>query len=123
MSGGAVGDYIFNCPSMTEVVPETVGQFTGLLDMNGKEIYEGDIVASVLGRYGQIISIGDVQFDCGVFGVEWIDDNKDRSMVGGWGQRHNLRSFDDDIIDRIEVIGNIHERKHLLITEISKSND
>ncbi|MBE3116911.1 hypothetical protein IMZ68_06870 [Candidatus Bathyarchaeota archaeon] len=71
-----------------EVIPETVEQFTGLLDKNGKEIYEGDIVLRDYGRpddeqYKEVIS--DIRIDC---------------------------AFDNDVV--YEIIGNIHENPELL---------
>lgn len=99
--------------SYKEVDKDTIGQYTSLTDKNVTKIFEGDIVIT---RYdnGKICSIGDIQFDCGVFGVEWKCHKQNKAMIGASGQRHNLRRLDDDIIDSIEVLGNIYDNPDLL---------
>lgn len=87
------------------VDPDTVGQFTGLLDYFGNRIFEGDIVE-------------------GPCHSAWRHDTQ-RCVVAygryGFECRHHIDGLDSDYYKykvlfsrKVEVIGNIHDNKELL---------
>ena len=90
-----------------EVIPETVGQFTGLKDKNGKEIYEEDIIRMST-EYESAEKIDLVRFLNGGFVVEW-----DNQFAGGEADSTTIGwAIEEGVI--IEIIGNIHENSKLI---------
>lgn len=81
---------------VTDVIPETVGQYTGLTDKNGKKIFEGDIVKLFL---IDGIEIGVIKFN----------DIKCRFV---FFTKDGAYSFENDCI--FEIIGNIHDNPELM---------
>ena len=88
--------------SMIEVIPETVGQYTGKTDKNGKNIFEGDIVYCK-SRLDNAIMV--VIFECGQFRMVLSENYRSYQTNSGF---YDINCFDK------EVIGNIHDNGELL---------
>lgn len=92
-----------------------IQQFTGLLDKNGREIYDKDILKGITPFYSTDLSINSPigYEDCFMI-CEYEGDSarfklKDISKkgYGGW-------DLHEGMVDRIEIIGNIFESPDLL---------
>lgn len=102
--------YISNKMDITtayEVIPNTIGQYTGITDDNGKKIFEGDILG-VTNDDPDYDYITKVYFECNTLCVD----------VEGQDYDYTSISFAVDIwdceCDEIEIIGNIHDNPELL---------
>ena len=86
-----------------EVIPETIGQFSGLYDCNGNKIYEGDIVEWEKDGLMYV-----VKFWNGMFYASVKECND--GIFGGF-PLHALTKHDDR---KCKIAGNIHDNPELL---------
>ncbi|WP_339148385.1 YopX family protein [Sutcliffiella sp. BMC8] len=104
-------DYILFTPyGNYEVYGESVGQYTGLKDKNGKEIYEGDVITFEDAHYSESENGQefDVFINAGV--VEWEDKQPQFYVTNR--QSVDLETL-FDYIEESEVIGNIYENPNI----------
>lgn len=93
-----------------EVNPDTIGQYTGLHDKNGKEIYEGDIVLYQDWEMAYEGGGNDSFINKGI--VEYCEDNCCFNVT----ERQTVDLADVLYKDNedLEVIGNIYDNSELL---------
>ena len=103
------GDIRVNCvdndvdwkPLLSEYDEVEIMQFTGLLDKNGKDIYEGDIV-KIAPNDGVNIGLTEK--------INWVDQTK---WIGGKCPVNGFVNHESIYKVKPEVIGNIYENPEL----------
>ena len=83
---------------------ETVGQYTGLTDKNGKKIFEGDIVDGLFRFTTPVRAV--CVFKAGAFGLAWTHGGVD-----------HFSAFTSICNVEYEVVGNIYDNPELLEVE------
>jgi uncharacterized phage protein (TIGR01671 family) len=99
-----------------EVIPETVGQYTGLKDIITTRIFDRDIIKDMSGDLG-VVKYSDHFLDWRIH------------FYKGWDRLTQLKERGERIFDLIyikmnlEVIGNIHDNRELLKLEKKEATE
>ena len=111
--------------TMVEVIPETVGQYTGLTDKNGKKIFEGDILKFNDEVWESCYTSCGYEYDSWEvenYGVVGFDEDRacfdfieykfnENSVEADLHENHDIEFA--DFISELEVIGNIYDNPEL----------
>ena len=112
-----------------EVIPSTVGQYTGLTDKNGKKIFEGDVIRYAdIDEYQYYLECQKCpeDYDEELFKNMWaIDEIVYGDKIGYPAFDLNSHNFESNGLSELQesgqyfyqIIGNIHDNPELLETK------
>lgn len=104
--------YLWYQGEWIEVIPNTVGQYSGLTDMNGKKVFDGDIMQL------QTLDTNETRRAACLYGEFEYEDE----MFLGWylsfeGYKISILQEGEELLELCEIIGNINDNPELLKTE------